>query len=96
MQYLVLTQNTRDFNWIDHQEILADEAKVIWQSFRAGNLRNIWLTENKNDAVLIFESDSEAFVKSILDSLPLVQEGMISYQVIGLTPYKGFERLFGN
>ena len=94
MQYLVITRDTREINWPAQQAILADEAKAVWIHIRSGQLRNIWLTEENSDAVLLFEADSENVVKLIMDSLPLVKAEMISYKVIGLTPYKGLERLF--
>jgi muconolactone delta-isomerase len=94
MQYLVITSDTHEINWSTQQAILADEAKAVWNYMRLGKLRNIWLTEEKNDAILLFEADIEDDVKSIMDALPLVNAEMISYKVIGLTPYKGLERLF--
>jgi hypothetical protein len=31
----------------------------------------------------------------LLETLPLVQAGLITFEVIPLIPYPGFERLFG-
>ena len=33
--------------------------------------------------------------EGLLDTLPLVKEGLIEFEVIPLAPYPGFERLFG-
>lgn len=32
----------------------------------------------------------------VLDSLPLVKAGLITFDIIRLTPYTGFARLFAN
>ena len=34
--------------------------------------------------------------RQILAQLPLVQAGLIEFEIIPLVPYDGFERLFGN
>ena len=94
MQYLVITNDSYKIDWSEKQDILANEALIVWKNLLNGNLRNIWLTENTNDAILLFESENEDNVKRIMESLPIVQEHLISYKIIGLTPYKGLERLF--
>jgi len=45
--------------------------------------------------VLLFEADGKEDVRAKMESLPLVKAGLITYKIIGLTPYSGLERLFG-
>jgi hypothetical protein len=45
---------------------------------------------------LILECADVEEANQLLDSLPLVQEGLIEFEVIPLVPYPGFERLFEN
>ena len=55
-------------------------------------LREIYFTEDKN-AVLILEcKDKEQAIK-LLNSLPLVKNNMITFDVVALLPYTGMERL---
>ena len=46
------------------------------------------------EAVLILECTDKETAHQILDSLPLVQAGLIEFEAIPLVPYPGFERLF--
>ena len=45
--------------------------------------------------MLILECEDVEEAKGFLNTLPLVREGLITFDVIPLTPYPGFSRLFG-
>ena len=94
MQYLVTTSDKGDIDWKEKGPILKKEAKYIWELASKGVVRNIWFTEKTKDAILIFEAESERAVREAMDSAPLVAEGLLVYEVVGLRPYDGFERLF--
>ena len=49
---------------------------------------------DKNEVVLVLECESVIEVQGILVALPFVQAGLISFDVIPLKAYPGFERLF--
>jgi len=70
------------------------EALKVWELHQAGVIREIYFRADRNDAVLVLESDSVIEAQEILATLPLVQAGLISFEVIPLKPYSGFERLF--
>jgi hypothetical protein len=44
--------------------------------------------------VLVLECASLEEAHQALASLPLVQEGLIAFEIIPLVPYPGFKRLF--
>lgn len=92
MQYLVTTSDNGDINWDKYVDVLRTEAKHVLSFISRGVLRNIWFTEKK-DAVLLFECDCIEDVSIIMDTLPLVAESLIKYEVICLFPYTGFERI---
>jgi len=43
----------------------------------------------------VLECDAQAGAQEILATLPLVQAGLIVFELIPLKAYPGFERLFG-
>jgi len=92
MQFLVMTHDVGEIDWASHRQLLEKEARAVWALISAGPLRTIWFTETK-DAVLLFEELNSDRVSTIMDGLPLVAHGLIGYQVHGLMPYTGFERL---
>jgi hypothetical protein len=74
--------------------LLRDESRRVWELYRAGVIREIYFRGDREEAVLIMESRDAEEASRALDSLPLVASGLISFDVIPLIPYPGFERLF--
>jgi len=93
MQFLVLTEDAYEVDWTDQQDLLKAEARTVWKLQRSGALRSIWFTQ-AHDAVLLFEADDEDAVQEVMEIMPLVREGLLTYTVLGLQPYTGLERLF--
>lgn len=81
--------STRDF--IPH---LRAEARQGWELYKGGIIREMYFRADKPEAVLILECDSLELAKEHLATLPLVEKGLISFELIPLKPYHGYERLF--
>lgn len=75
--------------------LLKAEARQVWGLQQAGILREIYFRQDQSTAVLVLECENAAEAQKILGSLPLVQAGLITFEIIPLKPYPGFERLFG-
>ena len=75
---------------------LKDEAARVWEMYQSGIIRELYFRQDRSEAVLILECVSEHEAQQALDSLPLVQAGLIRFEVIPLIPYPGFARLFSN
>jgi hypothetical protein len=73
---------------------LKAEAARVWELYKSGGLREIYLRGDRDEAVLILECADIEEAKGLLATLPLVKEGLITFEVIPLVPYPGFERLF--
>ena len=74
--------------------LLEEEAKQVWRLYQEEYLREIWFTLPDHRAVLLLECSSKDQALSLLEALPLVSSGYISFEVLVLSPYDGFERLF--
>ena len=70
------------------------EARRAWELYQSGIIRELYFRGDRSEAVLILECADIKEGQQILDSLPLVQAGLISFDVIPLVPYPGFSRLF--
>ena len=75
---------------------LRAEAGRVWELFQAGVVREIYFSEDHRRAVLMLECADGDEAAMILDTLPLVREGLIAFDIIPLMPYPGFARLFAN
>ena len=83
---------TQPEDFISH---LKTEATRVWELYQSGHIRELYFREERNEAILILECADSEEAHQLLGSLPLVQAGLISFEVISLIPYPGFERLFG-
>jgi muconolactone delta-isomerase len=70
------------------------ETKIVWDMYMSGALREIYLRQDQRGVVIIFECDSVEEVQQHLNTLPLVQHGLIAFDVVPVGPYPGFARLF--
>ena len=75
-------------------ELLADEARRVWQLHQAGVIREIYFREDRSSAVVFLECPDAEAAAAVLETLPLVHAGLIEFEVIPLRAYPGFGRLF--
>jgi hypothetical protein len=92
MKLLAIEKETSLVNWDVENEILINESYQVYHLFQEGIIRDIYFTENK-DAVIILECVTKEEALNVLSTLPLVKEGLISFEVIELRPYTGFDRI---
>jgi hypothetical protein len=74
---------------------LKAEALVVWELYQAGIFRELNFRGDWPGAVLVLECATVEEAHSVLTTLPLVNEGLVAFEVIPLIPYPGFARLFG-
>ena len=75
---------------------LKAEALRVWELSQSGVVRECYFRADQPNAVLMLECESLEEAQSILDSLPLVKEALIAFEVIPLKQYPGFARLFAD
>jgi muconolactone delta-isomerase len=75
-------------------ELLKAEAARAWELYQAGVLREMYFRADQPVAVLVLECITVEEASDILDSLPLVKEKVIAFDLIPLRAYPGFARLF--
>jgi muconolactone delta-isomerase len=70
------------------------EAHKAWELHQAGLIRELYFRADQPTAVLVLECDSTGEAANILAEMPFVREGLITFELIPLKAYPGFERLF--
>ena len=73
---------------------LRAEAARAWELYQAGVIREMYFRQDWPGAVLVLECANAEEASQVLDTLPLVQEGLIVFDVVPLIPYPGLSRLF--
>lgn len=96
MKILALEQEKPGLTAEDFAPHLTAEARRVWDLHEQGILREIYFDADAHTAVLMLECDDIEQAQAILDDLPLVAAGLITFDVIPLAPYTGFTRLFAD
>ena len=73
---------------------LKPEAAWLWELYQAGVVRELYFRQERSEAVLVLECENKAEADKALSSLPLVEQGLIIFEVLPLVAYPGFSRLF--
>ena len=73
---------------------LQAEARRVWELYQSGAIRELYFRADRSEAVLVLECEDPDKARQVLASLPLVQAGLIRFEIIPLIPYPGFARLF--
>ena len=94
MKILAIEKETPETTDEQFAPFLRQEAQRVWELYKSGTIRETYFRVDRQEAVLILECEDLKEASRVLDSLPLVSRGLISFDVIPLIPYQGFERLF--
>ena len=96
MKIIALSTNVPGVSREQFAPHLKAEALRVWELVQSNALREIYFRADERSAVLIFECDSTEEANEHLNTLPLVKEGLITFEVIPLIPYVGFATLFAD
>ena len=72
---------------------LKDEARRAWELQQAGVIRELYFRADQHTAVLVLDCPTLADAQAALNTLPLVERGLITFDLIPLIPYDGYARL---
>lgn len=78
----------------DLQPLLKSEALRVWELNQAGIIREMYFRADRHSAVLSLECETVEEAADALETLPLVRAGIITFELIPLSAYPGFSRLF--
>jgi hypothetical protein len=94
MRILALEKETANRAAEEFQPYLRAEAARVYELHQADVIREIYFHQEQHTAILMLECASVDEARQVLATLPLVQAGLITFDVIPLVPYSGFGRLF--
>jgi len=94
MKILAIEQEIPQKTAADFAPHLQAEALHVWELYKEGVIRELYFSADDHVAVLMLECADVAEAQQVLAAFPLVQAGLITFQVIPLQPYDGFSRLF--
>jgi muconolactone delta-isomerase len=93
MKIIAIEKEMPDILDSDYQPFLEAEARKAWELHQEGLIRELYFTDD-HCAVLVLEARDKAHAREIVGQLPLVQQRLIDFDLLALTAYPGFSRLF--
>ena len=94
MKLLAIEQDLPGVTGEQFRPHLKAEAARAWELYQAGVFRELYFRQDQHTAVLVLECADVEQANHALATLPLVKEGLITFDLIPLAPYPGFSRLF--
>jgi len=94
MKILALEHELPEATAEGFKEYAKDEARKVWELVQAGVIRESYFRVDRSEAVLVLECPSVDDARDVLSMLPFVQNKLITFELIPLKAYPGFERLF--
>ena len=94
MKILAIEKEMPEVPFEQVMPLLNPESLRAWELLKSDVLREIYREKDSFRHVLVFECATLEEAQSAVNSLPLVANGLTSFELIALGPYPGFERLF--
>ncbi len=94
MKILAIEREIPGFSDKDFRPHLKEEAVKVWELYQSGAIRELYFRQDQPSAVLVLECADAEEARELLDTLPLVREELITFDIIPLVAYPGFSRLF--
>lgn len=94
MKILALERDVPGITGDQFKPYLKPEAARVWELYQSDIFREMYFDKDTHNAVIIMECTDIEEARAALQTLPLVREGLIRFEVMALEPYSGFSRLF--
>jgi len=94
MKILAIEKEIPNLTGEDFKPHAKAEAARVWELYQAGVFRELYFRQDRPEAVLVLECTDVDEANQMLNTLPLVKAGLITFEVIPLRPYPGLARLF--
>ena len=96
MKMLAIEHEQAGAKAADFRRLARAEAARAWALHQTGVIRELYFRQDQTSAVLVLECANEAEAVAHLATLPMVEAGLIAFEIIPLAPYPGFARLFAD
>jgi hypothetical protein len=94
MKIIALEHENPGITGADFEPHLKADAAKVYELMQADVIREIYFRRDRAEAVLILECADVESARALLDEMPLVRAGLITFELIPLKPYPGLARMF--
>jgi hypothetical protein len=94
MQVLALSRRLPGVTTEQLQPLEQPEAAAAYRLMMGGHLRNVHMLPERPGAMLILEANDIAHAQQLLGGLPMVEQGLITFDLSRMLPYPALGSLF--
>jgi hypothetical protein len=95
VKVLAIGRAGRGIGWKDIAPYVGEEARRVWELYESDRVREFYLrADDQPGVVLVLECDDLAEAERLVAALPVLEAGLLDFEVIPLRPYVGLRRLF--
>ena len=96
MKILAIEKDVKNATDDQFEPHLKAESACAWELYQSGIIREMYFRADRDEAILVLECKDTTEAEKMLSTLPLVKNGLISFEIIPLKAYPGFARLFSH
>ena len=96
MQFLAILKVKPDAPRAKLGSLIKPEASHVWDLTTSGILRSAHYIKGPVGAVLLLEAADEQEADQHVRELPMVEQDLLSVEILALTPFTGFAALFAS
>ena len=94
MQFLMIATIKPGIPKRDVIERIRQEAAAAWKLYGQDIVRTIHYKADLSGAVMMMEAETQEEIEDAIGTLPMVQAGILTTEIIPLKPYTAFGKLF--
>ena len=95
MKILAIGRAQTGIRWEHIYPYVGEESRSVWELYESDRVREFYLrADHRPGVVLVIESDDVSEAERLVAALPIVEAGLLNFEVIPLRPYIGIRELF--
>jgi hypothetical protein len=95
VKVLAIGRAQTGIRWEHIYPYVDEESRSVWELYESDRMREFYLrADHRPGVVLVFESDDVSEAERLVAALPIVEAGLLNFEVIPLGPYIGIRELF--
>ena len=94
MKVLAIGHARGGIRWEHIAPYVGEEARRVWELYESDLVREFYLRAGgRRGVVLVFECEDVTEAERLVAALPMVEAGLLNFEVIPLRPYRGLREL---
>jgi hypothetical protein len=95
VKVLAIGEAQPGIGWEHIAPYVGEEARSVWELYESDRVREFYLrADHRPGFVLVFETDDVSEAERLVAALPIVEAGLLDFEVVPLRPYVGLRELF--